>query len=53
MLIFEENGNWSIRGNALLILLLEKAGVNEIKAHFSLGILLIVSGLLIDFVFVQ
>lgn len=39
-------------GISLLILLFEKIGLNDKKVHFSLGILLIASGLLIDFILV-
>ncbi|WP_017379046.1 hypothetical protein [Paenisporosarcina sp. TG-14] len=39
-------------GVALLIWLFEKIGLNDKKVHFSLGILLIASGFLLDFIFV-
>ncbi|QBP40174.1 hypothetical protein [Paenisporosarcina antarctica] len=39
-------------GIALLIWLFEKIGLNDKKVHFSVGILLIAAGFLIDFIFV-
>ena len=37
---------------ALIIWIFEKTGLNDKKVHFSVGIILIVVGFLIDFIFV-